>query len=42
MVFSSIIWDSENDPKGNVQHIADHGLDIEDVEWALGSPESEG
>lgn len=42
MVFSSIIWDSENDPKGNVQHIADHGLDIEDIEWVLGSPESEG
>lgn len=42
MRFSSIIWDADDDPDGNVQHIADHGFDVEDVEWVLGAPTSEG
>jgi len=42
MSFTSILWDLEDDPDGNVQHIAEHGLEIEDVEWVLGTPESEG
>jgi len=42
MCFTSILWDLEDDPDGNVQHIAEHGLEIEDVEWVLGTPESEG
>ena len=42
MHFSSILWDADDDPDGNVQHIADHGLDVEDVEWVLGAPISEG
>jgi uncharacterized DUF497 family protein len=42
MPYSSIFWDADDDPDGNVQHIADHGLDIEDVEWVLGAPTSEG
>ena len=42
MYYTSILWDSEDDPDGNVQHIAEHDLDIEDVEWVLGSPNTEG
>ena len=37
-----MLRDSEDDPDGNVQHIAEHGLEIEDVEWVLGASESEG
>jgi hypothetical protein len=28
-------WDLDEDPEGNVQHIADHGLTKDDVEHAL-------
>jgi len=28
-------WDLDEDPAGNVQHIADHGLTKEDAEHAL-------
>jgi hypothetical protein len=37
-----ILWDDPDDPDGNVQHIAEHGLTIEDVEEVLGNPTSEG
>jgi uncharacterized DUF497 family protein len=37
-----IIWDDPDDPEGNVQHIAEHGLSIEDVEEVLLNPTSEG
>lgn len=37
-----IIWDDPDDPDGNVQHIAEHGLDMDDVEEALANPTSEG
>ncbi len=37
-----ILWDDPDDPDGNVQHIADHGLTIEDVEEVLSDPTSEG
>jgi len=37
-----ILWDDPDDPDGNVQHIAEHGLDIEDVEEVLGNPTSKG
>ena len=37
-----LIWDMPDDPDGNVQHIAEHGLTIEDVEHVLSSPCSEG
>ena len=30
-----VIWDIETDPLGNVQHIAQHGLDQDDVEHAV-------
>jgi uncharacterized DUF497 family protein len=37
-----IIWDEPDDPDGNVQHIAEHGLTIDDVEEVLANPISEG
>ena len=33
--FTSIIWDSDDDPQGNVQHIAKHNLTVEEVEEVL-------
>lgn len=42
MRYSSILWDDDADPDGNVQHIAEHGFEVEDVEWVLGAPLSEG
>jgi uncharacterized DUF497 family protein len=42
VLFSSILWDADDDPEGNVHHVADHGLSKEDVEWVLGAPASEG
>ena len=42
MYYTSILWDSEDDPDGNVQHIAENDLGIEDVEWVLGAPDNEG
>jgi uncharacterized DUF497 family protein len=32
MRFDSIIWDLDDDPQGNVQHCADHGVTKEEVE----------
>jgi uncharacterized DUF497 family protein len=37
-----ILWDWDDDPEGNVQHIAEHGLNKEDVESVLAHPESSG
>jgi uncharacterized DUF497 family protein len=37
-----IIWDDPDDPEGNVQHIAEHGLSIDDVEEVLTNSEDEG
>jgi uncharacterized DUF497 family protein len=37
-----VIWDDPDDPDGNVQHIAEHGLALEDVEEVLANPTSEG
>jgi uncharacterized DUF497 family protein len=42
MSFLRILWDSEDDPEGNVAHIAEHGLSVEDVEAVLDQPGSEG
>lgn len=38
IVFDLIAWDDEDDPRGNVQHIAANGLSIEEVEQALLDP----
>jgi len=42
MRFLAILWDEDEEPDGNVQHIAEHGLLIEDVEFVLENPTSEG
>jgi len=33
------IWDLPDDPDGNVQHIAEHGLTPPEVEHALNNPD---
>ncbi len=35
MAIESVLWDMDDDPEGNIQHIADHGLTEEDVEDVL-------
>jgi len=42
MDFLQVIWDDENDPHGNVEHIAEHGLTMDDVDFVLTHPVSEG
>jgi uncharacterized DUF497 family protein len=42
MDYLRIIWDEDDDPDGNVEHIAEHGLEIEDIEHVLADPASEG
>jgi uncharacterized DUF497 family protein len=42
MQFFQVIWDDDDNPEGNVQHIAEHGLTIEDVEYVLENPTEEG
>jgi uncharacterized DUF497 family protein len=39
-VWRQIIWNDE--PDGNVAHIEEHGLTVDDVESVLAEPESEG
>lgn len=41
MRFVQIVWDDDDNPEGNVQHIAEHGLTIGDVEHVLENPSSE-
>lgn len=36
--FTSIIWDVDDDPRGNVVHIAEHGLTKDDVEDVFENP----
>lgn len=38
MTYIEIIWDLDDDPDGNVQHILEHGVSKEEVEEALSSP----
>ena len=35
MRFHSILWDMDDDPDGNVQHCAAHGIAKEEVEEAI-------
>ena len=42
MAYLWIIWDDENDPLGNVQHIAEHGLTMGEIEAVLNNPDSAG
>ena len=39
MPWVDAIWDLPDDPHGNVQHIAEHGLTPVDVEHVLNNPE---
>ncbi|MBA3832286.1 MAG: BrnT family toxin [Chthoniobacterales bacterium] len=36
--FTSILWDRDDDPRGNVQHIARHNLTMEEVEAVFQNP----
>ena len=36
-----VVWDMPDDPEGNVQHIAQHGLTVDDVEDVLFSGDAE-
>ena len=36
--YVDIIWDLDDDPEGNVQHIAEHGVTKADVRWVLENP----
>jgi hypothetical protein len=36
----TIIWDLEDDPEGNVQHIREHGVTIDEAEEVLLDPGS--
>lgn len=42
MEYLHILWDDPDDPYGNVQHISEHGLAMEDVEEVLENPSSHG
>ena len=35
MPYDAILWDLEDDPAGNVQHCAEHGITKEEVEEVL-------
>jgi hypothetical protein len=37
----TIIWDLHDDPDGNVQRIAEHGITVEEVEEVLSDRDSE-
>lgn len=41
MRFIQVIWDNEDAEDGNVRHIAEHGLTMEDVDWVLENPTEE-
>ncbi len=35
MLIEQIVWDLDDDPDGNVQHIAEHDLSVDEVEDVL-------
>jgi uncharacterized DUF497 family protein len=39
MGYSKAIWDLDDDPEGNVQHIAEHDITGEEVEEVLENPD---
>ncbi len=41
MPFDSIIWDLDDDPDGNVQHCAEHGVTKVEVEQVFQDPTDE-
>lgn len=38
MKFDSILWDRDDDPDGNVKHIAKHGITKDEVEDVFQNP----
>ncbi len=40
MDFDFVEWDREDDPRGNVRHVADNGLSIDEVEDVIFDPKS--
>ncbi len=38
MLYEAILWDLEDDPDGNVQHCAEHGVTTEEVEEVFANP----
>ncbi len=42
MPYTEFIWDLGDDPRGNVVHIAEHGLCKEDVEYVMCNPTRKG
>lgn len=38
--FDFIDWDDEDNPRGNVQHIAEHGVTTDEVEEVLSDPDA--
>ena len=34
-----VLWDADDDPQGNIQHVADNFLTKQDVEWVLEHPQ---
>jgi len=36
-----VLWDLDDDPEGNVQHIAEHDVTPEEVEEVLNDPQSQ-
>jgi uncharacterized DUF497 family protein len=36
----TIIWDLEDDPDGNVEHIAEHGITVDEAEEVVLDPRS--
>jgi uncharacterized DUF497 family protein len=40
MPFLHVIWDLDDDPRGNVQHIAEHGITKAEVIEVLAQPEA--
>lgn len=41
MYIQSIIWDLDDDPDGNIAHVAEHGLTPAEVDNVLLDPDSE-
>jgi hypothetical protein len=41
MADTSVLWDLEDDPDGNVQHIAANDLSVDEVEDVLLDPDNE-
>ena len=41
MLNAHVVWDLADEPDGNIEHIAEHGLTQEEVEEVLLDPDSE-